>query len=64
MEAKEIAGRPAHEVVDERWRPIAMAQLRRRDEGEPPTHRLIALPGVSKRAHRLLGPLTGLADDG
>lgn len=60
----DIAGRAPCEVVDERWRPIAMEQLRRHREGEPPTHRLIALPGVSKRSRRLLGPLTGLADDG
>jgi phosphatidylserine/phosphatidylglycerophosphate/cardiolipin synthase-like enzyme len=52
------------QVVDERWRPIAMEQLRRRDAGEPPTHRLIALPGVSKRSRRLLGPLQGMVDDG
>ena len=32
--------------------------------GAPPTHRLIALPGVSKRSRRLLGPLQGLTDDG
>ena len=32
--------------------------------GEPPTHRLLALPGVSKRSRRLLGPLSGLVDDG
>jgi phosphatidylserine/phosphatidylglycerophosphate/cardiolipin synthase-like enzyme len=61
---QDIAGRPPHEVVDELWRPIAMAQLRRHEAGEPPTHRLIALPGVSKRSRRLLGPLEGLADDG
>ncbi|MEA2254350.1 MAG: hypothetical protein QOG35_395 [Solirubrobacteraceae bacterium] len=50
-------------MVDERWRPIAAEQLRRREAGEPPTHRLIALPGVSKRSARLLGPLQGLRDD-
>ena len=59
-----IAGAAPAAVVDERWRPIAMEQLRRRDAGEPPTHRLIALPGVSKRARRLLGPLAGMVDDG
>jgi phosphatidylserine/phosphatidylglycerophosphate/cardiolipin synthase-like enzyme len=64
VDLQDIAGRPPHEVVDELWRPIAMEQLRRRDAGEPPTHRLIALPGVSKRSRRLLGPLQGLADDG
>ena len=29
-----------------------------------PTHRLLALPGVSRRSRRLLGPLVGLVDDG
>jgi phosphatidylserine/phosphatidylglycerophosphate/cardiolipin synthase-like enzyme len=56
------AGDPAA-MVDEHWRPIAAEQLRRREAGEPPTHRLIALPGVSKRSARLLGPLQGLGDD-
>ncbi len=51
-------------VVDEHWRPIAAEQLERRERGAPPTHRLIALPGVSKRSARLLGPLEGLTDDG
>jgi phosphatidylserine/phosphatidylglycerophosphate/cardiolipin synthase-like enzyme len=53
-----------HEVVDQHWRPIAMEQLRRRQAGQEPTHRLIALPGISRRSRRLLGPLTGLIDDG
>jgi phosphatidylserine/phosphatidylglycerophosphate/cardiolipin synthase-like enzyme len=51
-------------VVDERWRPIAAEQLERRSHEAPPTHRLLALPGVSKRARRVLGPLEGLTDDG
>ena len=51
-------------VVDEHWRPIAADQLERRERGAPPTHRMIALPGVSKRSARLLGPLEGLTDDG
>jgi phosphatidylserine/phosphatidylglycerophosphate/cardiolipin synthase-like enzyme len=59
-----IAGRAAGEVVDELWRPIAFEQLGRRSAGDPPTHRLLALPGVSKRSMRLLGPLQGLLDDG
>ncbi len=53
-----------HEVVDRYWRPTATEQLRRRHAGQEPTHRLIALPGVSRRSRRLLGPLTGLIDDG
>ncbi|HEY2651452.1 MAG TPA: phospholipase D family protein [Solirubrobacteraceae bacterium] len=51
-------------VVDELWRPITAEQLRRRRAGQPPTHRLLALPGVSRRSSRLLGPLVGLVDDG
>jgi hypothetical protein len=51
-------------LIDERWRPIAAEQLRRREAGERATHRLVALPGVSRRSRRLLGPLQGLVDDG
>jgi phosphatidylserine/phosphatidylglycerophosphate/cardiolipin synthase-like enzyme len=51
-------------LVDEHWRPIAADQLARREDGRPPTHRLLALPGVSRRSRRLLGPLEGLTDDG
>jgi phosphatidylserine/phosphatidylglycerophosphate/cardiolipin synthase-like enzyme len=61
---QEVQGRAPHEVVDQLWRPIAMEQLERREHGEPPTHRLVALPGVSKRSRRLLGPLQGVVDDG
>jgi phosphatidylserine/phosphatidylglycerophosphate/cardiolipin synthase-like enzyme len=59
-----IASRSVAEAVDDLWRPIAAEQLRRRETGEPPTHRLLALPGVSRRSQRLLGPLQGLLDDG
>jgi phosphatidylserine/phosphatidylglycerophosphate/cardiolipin synthase-like enzyme len=59
-----IAGRSVAAVVDEQWRPIAAEQLRRRVAGEPPTHRMLALPGISRRSRRLLGPLQGLLDDG
>jgi phosphatidylserine/phosphatidylglycerophosphate/cardiolipin synthase-like enzyme len=62
--AAAIADRPVHEVVDELWRPIAAEQLARREAGHPPTHRLLALPGVSRRSRRLFGPLQGLLDDG
>ena len=60
----DVRGRPPHEVVDEHWIAIAREQSRRERDGEEPTHRLIALPGVSRRSSRLLGPLTGLVDDG
>jgi phosphatidylserine/phosphatidylglycerophosphate/cardiolipin synthase-like enzyme len=51
-------------LVDDHWRTIAAEQLERRERDRPPTHRLIALPGVSKRSRRMLGPLEGLTDDG
>src|SRR5437764_10867266 len=50
-------------LIDEHWRPIAREQLRRREAGQVPTHHLLALPGVSRRSGRLLGPLQGLVDD-
>jgi phosphatidylserine/phosphatidylglycerophosphate/cardiolipin synthase-like enzyme len=51
-------------LVDQRWRPIAADQLSRVRAGALPTHRLLELPGVSRRSRRLLGPLSGLVDDG
>jgi phosphatidylserine/phosphatidylglycerophosphate/cardiolipin synthase-like enzyme len=60
----EIRGREPRALVDEHWIPIAYEQLRRERAGAEPTHRLIALPGVSRRTRRLLGPLSGLIDDG
>jgi phosphatidylserine/phosphatidylglycerophosphate/cardiolipin synthase-like enzyme len=59
-----IADQSPAAVIDSLWRPIAAEQLRRLRAGESPTHRLLALPGVSKRSRRLLGPLVGLVDDG
>ncbi len=59
-----IANRSPHAVIDELWRPTAEEQLDRRRAGLSPTHRLLALPGVSRRSRRLLGPLQGLVDDG
>ena len=44
-------------LVDERWRPIAEEQLHRLENGEPLTHRLVMLPGVSRRRRRVLGPM-------
>jgi phosphatidylserine/phosphatidylglycerophosphate/cardiolipin synthase-like enzyme len=51
-------------AVDEQWRPIASEQLERRRRGEPLTHHLVELEGVSRRARRLLGPLDALVVDG
>jgi hypothetical protein len=63
LDEPEVAGREPVELVDECWRPIAAEQLARRNAGQPPTHRLCALPGISRRSSRLLGPLEGLTDD-
>jgi phosphatidylserine/phosphatidylglycerophosphate/cardiolipin synthase-like enzyme len=51
-------------AVDEQWRPIASEQLERRRRGDPPTHHLLELEGVSRRSRRLLGPLDALVVDG
>jgi phosphatidylserine/phosphatidylglycerophosphate/cardiolipin synthase-like enzyme len=58
-----IDGDPA-DVVDDVWRPVAEEQARRDDAQGPRTHRLALLPGVSKRAERLNGPIRGLLVDG
>jgi hypothetical protein len=63
LDAAQVAAREPVELVEECWKPIAAEQLARREAGDPPTHRLCALPGVSRRASRLLGPLEGLTDD-
>jgi hypothetical protein len=60
---KEVSGEPVG-VIDELWRPIALEQLERRKRGEPATHRLRELPGVSRRSMGLLGPLDSLMVDG
>ncbi|WP_367131746.1 phosphatidylserine/phosphatidylglycerophosphate/cardiolipin synthase family protein [Saccharothrix sp. HUAS TT1] len=51
---EEVSG-PPHEVVDELWRGALESSGK---------HRLTALPGVSRRAGRLQGPLRGLLVDG
>ncbi|HJS97290.1 MAG TPA: phospholipase D family protein [Solirubrobacteraceae bacterium] len=64
VDVDDIAGEDPCRTVDERWRPIAFEQLERLRAGADPSHRLLALPGISKRSRRLLGPLVGLIDDG
>ncbi|HWD70276.1 MAG TPA: phosphatidylserine/phosphatidylglycerophosphate/cardiolipin synthase family protein [Solirubrobacteraceae bacterium] len=64
VEAAELTDRDPAALVDELWRATADEQLRRLNDGRPPTHRLLALPGASRRSRRLLGPLNGLVDDG
>jgi phosphatidylserine/phosphatidylglycerophosphate/cardiolipin synthase-like enzyme len=58
-----ISGDPTA-VVDTLWQPIADEQLERIRSGSPLTHRLVKLPGVSKRRARLSGSLQGRIVDG
>jgi hypothetical protein len=51
-------------VIEDYWKPISGDQLERQQAGQPLTHRLVRLPGVSKRSGRLAGPLQGLLVDG
>ncbi len=64
LDSSSIAQASPQATIDELWRPIAMDQLERLRAQAPATHRLLALPGASKRSRRLLGPLVGLFDDG
>ncbi len=59
----ELEGDPTG-LVDGVWRPLAAEQLRRLRAGLPLTHRLVELPGVSRRVGALRGPLNGLLVDG
>jgi phosphatidylserine/phosphatidylglycerophosphate/cardiolipin synthase-like enzyme len=59
----EVSGEP-HRVVDDLWRPIAVEQRLRRERGEPATHRLQELRGLSRRLMTLIGPMQGLFVDG
>ena len=52
----DLRGEPAT-IIDELWWPRATEQLHRIERGEPLTHRLVRLPGVSRRRRRLLGPV-------
>jgi len=58
----QVSGDPVS-VVDQLWKPIAEEQGERRKRGEPSTHRLALLPGVSRRSRLVLGPLQGLVID-
>jgi len=60
---EEVSDDPTR-IIDERWRPIAAEQLERRRRGDPATHRLSELPGVSRRSMALIGPLQGVLVDG
>lgn len=60
----ELEKRTPADVVDTLWRPLAQEQAERERRGERRTHRLVLLPGTSRRSARLQGPLRGLLVDG
>ena len=64
LPVEDVRGREPAELIAERWFPVAEEQLDRRNRGEPLTHRLVRLPGASRRSRRLLGPIQGLVVDG
>jgi phosphatidylserine/phosphatidylglycerophosphate/cardiolipin synthase-like enzyme len=45
------------ELINSHWERIASEQLELLENGEPLTHRLVKLPGVSRRRRRVIGPL-------
>lgn len=51
-------------LIDTVWRTTAEEQARRETQGLPRTHRLTLLADVSRRTHRLEGPVRGLLVDG
>jgi len=63
LPVEEVSG-DSTALVDGVWRPLAEEQRRRMQGGQPLTHRLRELPGVSKRSMALLGPLDSLVVDG
>jgi phosphatidylserine/phosphatidylglycerophosphate/cardiolipin synthase-like enzyme len=64
MDEAKVRDADATQLVDDQWHPIADEQLERRRHGQPATHRLLELPGASRRSARLMGPLNGLFTDG
>jgi phosphatidylserine/phosphatidylglycerophosphate/cardiolipin synthase-like enzyme len=52
----DVQGDPI-ELIDHHWERIASEQLELLEGGEALTHRLVKLPGVSRRRRRLVGPL-------
>jgi phosphatidylserine/phosphatidylglycerophosphate/cardiolipin synthase-like enzyme len=61
--AEDLGGDPT-DLVERLWRPLADEQTARRERGEPPTHRLVRLPHISRRTAGIRGPINGLLVDG
>jgi phosphatidylserine/phosphatidylglycerophosphate/cardiolipin synthase-like enzyme len=45
------------ELIDKHWQVVSSEQLELLENGEALTHRLVKLPGVSRRRRRLIGGL-------
>jgi len=63
LETDDVDGDPTR-LVDELWRPRAKEQLEHLEHGRPLTHRLVMLPGVSRRARRISGVVQSRVYDG
>jgi phosphatidylserine/phosphatidylglycerophosphate/cardiolipin synthase-like enzyme len=57
LEPGEIEDVDPIQLIDERWERISSEQLDLLENGEALTHRLVKLPGVSRRRRRLIGGL-------
>jgi len=64
MPLDEVHERDPTDLIDNVWCPIAVEQLRRRENQQPLNHRLVRLPAVSRHSRRLLGPLESFFVDG
>jgi phosphatidylserine/phosphatidylglycerophosphate/cardiolipin synthase-like enzyme len=64
MPIREVESRSPAELVDQVWRPVSIEQARRREAQRPLTHRLMGLPGISRRSRRLLAPIDSMFVDG
>ena len=63
LETEDVNG-DTTQVVDGLWRPIAKEQMERIEQGQPLTHRLVMLPGISRRTRRLSGLFQARVYDG
>jgi phosphatidylserine/phosphatidylglycerophosphate/cardiolipin synthase-like enzyme len=63
LETSEVDADPI-QVIDELWRPTAKKQLENLEAGRPLEHRLVMLPGVSRRARRISGVVKARVYDG
>jgi phosphatidylserine/phosphatidylglycerophosphate/cardiolipin synthase-like enzyme len=63
LETPDVDGDPTR-LIDELWRPTAKEQLELLQAHRPLTHRLVMLPGVSRRARRITGVVQSRIYDG